>query len=128
LYETAKALAINKCSGTDGVLVEFFTKSAVNPLVGGEYSSMVQQSIMRGSFPSGINKGLIALLHKGGAKDEIGNYRPITIFNVTYKIMAKALQRHLQPLLSEVISTEQIAFLPIGFILDNVLTIHESIA
>jgi hypothetical protein len=107
------------------VVVEFFTKFW--ELVGGEYSIMVQQSNERGAFPRGINKGLIAFLYKGGAKDEIGNYCPITLLNVTYKIMAKALQRRLQPFCSEVINAEQIAFLPTCFILDNILTLHESI-
>ena len=49
------------------------------------------------------------------------------MFNTTYKIFAKALQRRLQPLLVEVIDSNQVAFLAPRFILDNILLTHESI-
>jgi hypothetical protein len=68
------------------------------------------------------------LLHKGNATDDLTNWRPISLLNVAYKIVAKALQRRLQPLLSEVISPDQTTFLPNRYILDNVLVLHESIA
>ena len=55
------------------------------------------------------------------------NWWPITLLNTTYKIFAKALQRQLQPLLVEVIDSDQTAFLPLRFILDNIILTHELI-
>jgi hypothetical protein len=116
----------NKSPGPDGLIVEFYTKFW--NLIRHDYTKMVQESIQQGHFPHRVNKGLIALIHKGNAIDDLGNWRPISLLNVAYKIMAKALQRRLQPLLSKVISPDQTAFLPYRYILDNVLVLHESIA
>jgi hypothetical protein len=60
-----------------------------------------------------MNHGLITLLPKGGDTEALGNWRPITLLNVSYKILAKALQRRLQFLLPNVISDDQSAFLPL---------------
>lgn len=49
------------------------------------------------------------------------------MLNVAYKIVAKVLQWRLQPLLADVISEDQTSFLPMKYILDNVLVTHETI-
>jgi hypothetical protein len=126
LLAVAKSMVPNKSPGPDGLIVEFYTKFW--NLIRHDYTKMVQESIQQGHFPHRVNKGLIALIHKGNAIDDLGNWRPISLLNVAYKIMAKALQRRLQPLLSKVISPDQTAFLPYRYILDNVLVLHESIA
>lgn len=65
---------------------------------------------------------MLTLLHKGGDEENPGNWRPIALLNVTYKIYAKVLQRHLQvPVLSEVISMDQTTFLPLRYIFNNIL-------
>jgi hypothetical protein len=50
------------------------------------------------------------------------------LLNISYKIYAKALQLRLQPVLMEVINCEQSAFLPLRFILDNILLTQETMA
>jgi hypothetical protein len=72
-------------------------------------------------------QGLIALLHNGGSKEELTNYYPIILLNITYKIVAKALQQRLQPLLPNLIDEDQMAFLSMRYILDNVLVQQETI-
>jgi hypothetical protein len=72
-------------------------------------------------------RNFLMLLHKGGEREDITNWRPICLLNVAYKIIAKALQRRLQMALPEVISTNQTAFLQNRYILDNVLLLHETI-
>jgi hypothetical protein len=52
---------------------------------------MVNDSIFVEKLPSGMNRGMIILLHKEGPREELTNWRPMTLFNVSYKIMAKAL-------------------------------------
>jgi len=49
------------------------------------------------------------------------------LLNVSYKIVAKALQIRLQPLLQDVISPEQYAFLPFRHILGNILLQYETV-
>lgn len=50
---------------------------------------------------------------------------PITL-NVTNKLFVKMLQLHQQPILMEVISADQSAFLPLYYILDNIILTHET--
>ena len=69
-------------------------------------------------------------LRKGtgeGDRLRLTNLQPITLLNTTYKIFAKALQKCLQPLMVEVIDSDQIAFLHVWFILNNILLRHELI-
>ena len=49
------------------------------------------------------------------------------LLNVSYKILAKALQKRLQPLLPDLIDEDQTIFLPMRYILDNVLVQTETI-
>jgi hypothetical protein len=51
----------------------------------------------------------------------------ITLLNVSYKIVAKALQKRIQPIMPEMIHEDQTRFLPMRYILDNVLVQHEVI-
>jgi hypothetical protein len=45
-----------------------------------------------GRFPRLVTQGLVVLIFKGGEKEDLNNWRPITLLSVTYKIFAKALQ------------------------------------
>lgn len=58
---------------------------------------------------------------------DLNYWRPITLLTSIYKIYAKILQLRLQPLLSDVISPEQTAFLPLRYILDNIVVTHETL-
>lgn len=64
-------------------------------------------------------KELNALLHIVDARDELTNWHPIILLNVSYKIFVNALQQRLQLLLYEVINNDQYVFLPLRYILDN---------
>lgn len=92
-----------------------------------DYMAMLTASLTAEEFPNGVTCGVLALLHKGGSRSRLTNWRPIALLNVAYKIYAKALQLRLQPVLSEVISDDQSAFLPGRFILDNIMLTHETI-
>ena len=56
--------------------------------------------------------GVITLIHKGKGLDrnDLGNYRPITLTNTDYKILTKALAVRLQNVIKTIISEDQIGF------------------
>lgn len=93
----------------------------------GNFTTMVNEYVPHGRFLKGVTWGLIACILKEGDRSKLTNWRPIMLLNTTYKISAKALQRRLQPLLKEVIDSDQTAFLPLRFIFNNILLTHESI-
>jgi hypothetical protein len=97
-------------------------------LIGEEYLQMLQLSILNEKFLPVVMTGMIALLYKGGKRKALTNWRPITLLNLSYKIFAKAIQLRLQPILSKIINCEQLAFLSLCFILDNILLTQETLA
>ena len=62
--------------------------------------------------PVYLKRGVITLIHKGKDLDrnELGNYRPITLTNTDYKIFTKALAVRLQKVIKTIISEDQIGF------------------
>ena len=89
LEQATKALTKGKSLGPYGVALEFYLK--LWPSIGPEFLSMIEHSLLVGRLPQGVNKGLIALIHEGGSTNELSNYCLITLLNVSYKILAKAL-------------------------------------
>lgn len=71
-----------------------------------------------------MTKCLISFIPKEGDLKDLNYWRPITLLTVMYKIFAKPMQ--LRPLLMEVISLEQSAFLPLRYILDNIVLVQEA--
>jgi hypothetical protein len=118
-------MANEKSPGPDRVITELF--KCLWPTIGEEYLAMLNQSINKGALPPSVTKGLIVLLHKGGCQKSLINWRPITLLNVAYQLFAKCLQLTLQPILAEVISHDQSAFLPMRFILDKIFLTYETI-
>jgi hypothetical protein len=64
---------------------------------------------------------LITLVPKKGDLQFIQNWRPISLANVGYKIMAKVYARRLMPLMEDIIGPAQSGFVPGRDIRDNVL-------
>jgi hypothetical protein len=126
LQKALANMAFGKSPGPDGITVEFYR--SLWPVFGEEYLAMLQTAISRGSLPHGVTEGLIVLLHKGGARSSLNNWRPITLLNVSYKLFTKVLQMRLQPVLMELISPDQSAFLPMRYILDNIFLTQETIS
>ena len=69
------------------------------------------------SFQSGIlspsqRKGIIALFHKGGnkARDNLDNWRPISLLNADYKLITKALAARLATVVPKIVGESQVGF------------------
>ena len=74
-----------------------------------------------------INKTHITLIPKIQSLKRMVDYRPIALCTVFYKIISKLLSRRLQPILQEIISENQSAFVPKRASNDNVLITHEAL-
>lgn len=55
----------------------------------------------------------------------VNHFRPISLCNVSYKIISKTIVNRLRPLLAKCISKNQSAFAPSKSIFDNILIAHE---
>jgi len=57
-----------------------------------------------------MNEGPIVLLHKNGEKTKTDNYRPITLVNVIYKIIAIIITRRIAPIMNILTDEKQTAY------------------
>ena len=112
LLKATKLLVKKKAPRPDGINIKFYTqhRATINP----EYLQMVNQSLMQGKVSQGMTKGLISLIFKSECRDDLANWRPITLLNTSYKILAKALQLRIKLILGELIDSDQIACIQIG--------------
>ncbi|CAI5463689.1 unnamed protein product [Closterium sp. Yama58-4] len=74
-----------------------------------------------------ITTAVTVLLHKKGKKDQLGNYRPITLLNTVYKVLAKLLANRLKKELHLVISEGQHGFIPGRCLADAVSVVADAV-
>jgi hypothetical protein len=99
-----------KAPGPDGFPAQFFQKHW--DVCGGEVTRAVLRILRGEESPECINKTFIVLILKVATPEELGQFCPISLCNVVYKIASKVLANRLKLFLPEIISEEQSAFVP----------------
>ena len=66
-----------------------------------------------------MRTSVVALLHKKKSREDMRNYRPISLTCVDYKILSKTMANRMGSTLHLVISEDQNGFVPSRFIGDN---------
>jgi hypothetical protein len=119
-----KALNNEKAPGPDGFSVEFY-KANIGWICN-DLFDLYSEAFTNGTLGQDINRGIIKLLPKEGDKTFIRNWRPITLLNVSYKILAKVMALRLVNLLPKFVNSTQTGFIKGRYILENLITSWEA--
>ena len=113
-----------KAPGPDGLPPVFFQK--MWSIVGSEVTEAALDCLNNGQDPSALNHTYITLIPKKNDPLCMADYRPISLCNVVYKLVAKTLANRLKKILPLIISENQSTFVPGRLIVDNVLVAYEA--
>lgn len=95
-----------KSPGIDGIPSEFYKK--YSELLAPVLTNIYNTCFETGFLSSDMYKGTISMLYKGkGDKTDRKNWRPITMLNVDYKILATIITTRLKTLMPQVINEDQ---------------------
>lgn len=108
-----------KASGPDGAHAIFFQKYWKH--IGKDVTSVCLRVLNQGEDMAELNKTFIALIPKCKDPKHMSEMRPISLYNVVYKLIVKALAHKLKGVLNSIISPNQSAFVPGRLITDNVV-------
>eukprot|EP00253_Pinus_taeda_P010711 PITA_10711 len=104
-----KSMAKDKSPGPDGWTIEIFNHFFDS--IGDELTEVVDESRRKGEIHLPFNATFIALIPKKEDPESFEDFRPISLCNCIYKIIAKIIALRLKPILSKNISSEQFGFL-----------------
>jgi hypothetical protein len=99
-----------KAPGPDGFLAGFYQTNWNT--VGEDICHAILETLNSGILPSFLNVTNIALIPKIKKPTCVTEFRPLSLCNVTYKLISKVLANRLKKILPTIISPVQNAFIP----------------
>ena len=115
----------NKSPGLDGLPVEFYSKFW--PLVKGIVLDVYNECFQNGEMSTSQKRSVISLMFKKGDRNLLKNYRPLSLTNVDYRILAFILADRLQSVISPLIGPHQTAYIKKRFMGENIRLVNDII-
>ena len=119
--EALKSMKNNKSPGYDGLTVEFYKTFWHN--LSDLMVNSFNESFDIGKLSELQNTSVLSLIHQKNERTCLKNYRPISLTNVDYRILAFALSMRLQKVIKKIISAEQTGYIKKRFIGTNIRAI-----
>ena len=124
ILDSIKSMKNSKSPGSDGLTSEFykFFWTDIKTLL----LESIQYAFQKGELSIEQKRGILTLIPKKD-KDRLylKNWRPITLLNTDYKIIAKVLSTRLQNVLPHIIDEDQTGYIKGRFIGQNIRIIED---
>ncbi|KAL0868710.1 hypothetical protein ABMA27_008153 [Loxostege sticticalis] len=100
----------SKSHGHDGIISKILKLCAFH--ISRALAHIINLSFEEGVFPDDLKLSIVHPLHKKGDKQDMGNYRPITLVSVLSKVFEKAMLKRLNDFISscDILQPEQFGF------------------
>ncbi len=115
----------NKSPGLDGITTEFY--QTFWPLIGKLVVDSFNESYHIGKLTDSQRKCVISLIYKKGDKEDISNYRPISLTNNDYRLLAFTLAERLQKVMNTLVSSDQSAYIKKRYMGTNIRLVSDII-
>lgn len=112
-----------KAPGPDGLHTLFYQREW--SIVGESRVRLVNDFMHTGNLPEGINDTLVALIPKVPNPERVSEFRPISLCNVNYKIITKAMTTRIKEVMRSLVGQEQSSFVRERQITDNIIIYQE---
>ncbi|XP_042972810.1 uncharacterized protein LOC122304618 [Carya illinoinensis] len=96
-------------------------------VVGDDLTDAVLEILNGNGDTAAINDTFIILIPKIKNPQTVLDFRPISLYNVIYKVVSKVLSNRLKLILPTIIAPTQSAFIPGRMIMDNVIVAFETL-
>ncbi|KAJ1129654.1 hypothetical protein NDU88_008020 [Pleurodeles waltl] len=126
LHLAATTSKRGKTPGSDGLPVELYVE--LWDLIGPDLLELYGEVVGKGSLPQSLREGMITLLYKQkGEREDLKNWRPISLLNVDYKLLAKAMANRLKKLIEKIVHPDQTCGIPGRQIADSLALVRDTI-
>lgn len=109
IKEAINHMKLNKSPGIDGLTVEFYKEFW--PQLEIILLKSFNESFNKNELTTSQKQGILSLLYKKGDPLNLKNWRPITLLNTDYKILARCLAQRMKAVLPQIINSDQNGFI-----------------
>ena len=120
-----KTMKSNKSPGLDGLTAEFYKQFW--PLLKNIVVNAFNESYDLACLPTSMRIAIMTLIFKKGDIEDLENYRPISLTNTDYKILAFVLANRVQNVIDKLIDPDQVAYIKKRFIGTNIRLVQDVI-
>ena len=118
-----KSMKRNKSPGLDGINIECYEQFW--SLLGGLLVDVFNESFENGILPKSQRSAVLSLIFKKDDIEDISNYRPISLTNVDYRILAFVLARRMQRVIDSILSHDQSAYVRNRYMGYNIRLVYD---
>lgn len=126
VYRAIRTGAKRRAPGIDGMCLEFYAEHWT--LIHTELTQVLNDMFLNKRISVQQKKGILICLPKLPTGDTLNSYRPISLLNTEYKLLARILANRLKPVLEDQIPTGQCCGIPRRSILDALAAVRDVLA